>query len=323
MRGYTGQTSAVTGAFISKPISVKRGDILIFTAGTTTNYALLSEVDADNNFLEMLIRGKDGKNNVSYVVKKDCYVSFSASKPSFTVNSTHCELASVLAEPSGSYILALLEASGATWDIAKGVWLLNELELTNGEIASVISAAISPSIGTSNGGAYGENETIRTNLPCRLPASYMQGSCANIYHGCSNIEITNTVGTNKAFAVSSVSYAYSGCPKLRKELSILDVRNITSFTDFIRFDTNVESIRLKNLKANLDYSPSAKINYECMKYIIDNAANTSTITITVHPTTYGYLTGTIQPTPEVGGTTAEWQALVTAAQEKQISFASA
>lgn len=60
-----------------------------------------------------------------------------------------------------------------------------------------------------------------------------------------------------------------------------------------------------------------------LTYVIENATNTGAITITVDPTIYGYLTGTAQPAPETGGTTEEWQALVTAAQEKQISFASA
>lgn len=321
-----GQQSANASYFISNPYKVDRGDLIIGSVTAFNSVIIISEVAEDGSFIQQLLVGNGAsstKNDVLFLANKNMYVAFSASKTSFSLKHYSCALAKLVAEPSGSYISALLEASGATWDTAKGVWLLNELELTNGEIASVISAAISPSICISNGGVYGENKTIRTNLPCRLSASYMQGTCTNIYHSCSNIEITNTVGTNKVVTVSDVSYAYSDCPKLRKELSILDVRNITSFTDFIRFDTNVESIRLKNLKANLDYSPSAKINYECLKYIIDNAANTSAITITVHPTTYGYLTGITEPTEQVGGTAEEWQALVATAQEKQISFASA
>ena len=55
--------------------------------------------------------------------------------------------------------------------------------------------------------------------------------------------------------------------------------------------------------------------------MVDNAANTSAITVTVHPTTYSYLTGTAQPTEQVGGTSEQWQAIVTAASAKQITFA--
>lgn len=66
---------------------------------------------------------------------------------------------------------------------------------------------------------------------------------------------------------------------------------------------------------------SPLLSYESVQYLVDNAANTAAITVTVHPTTYSYLAGTAQPTEEVGGTTEEWQALMTAAAGKQISFA--
>lgn len=66
---------------------------------------------------------------------------------------------------------------------------------------------------------------------------------------------------------------------------------------------------------------SPLLSYESMKYLVDNARNTKAIVITINPATYSYLSGTAQPTEEVGGTTEEWQALMTAAASKQISFA--
>lgn len=76
------------------------------------------------------------------------------------------------------------------------------------------------------------------------------------------------------------------------------------------------------MKSNLSFCENSPlINYESVNYLVTNAANTSAITVTVHPTTYSYLTGTAQPSAEVGGTSEEWQALLTTAQGKQISFA--
>lgn len=66
---------------------------------------------------------------------------------------------------------------------------------------------------------------------------------------------------------------------------------------------------------------SPLLSYESVKYLVDNAANTAAITVTVNPTTYSYLAGAAQPAAEVGGTTEEWQALMTTAASKQISFA--
>lgn len=103
--------------------------------------------------------------------------------------------------------------------------------------------------------------------------------------------------------------------------NILDFRNRTSDINKYFWGSLLEDVKIKNIKVNLDISVCVKLYYKSIKYIVDNASNTSAITITVHPTTYGYLTGTIQPTEQVGGTTEEWQAIVTTATEKQITFA--
>lgn len=88
-----------------------------------------------------------------------------------------------------------------------------------------------------------------------------------------------------------------------------------------RGDSKLNRVLVDNLLTDISFKDSPLISYESLNYLVTNAANTSAITVTVHPTTYSYLAGTAQPTAEVGGTTDEWQALVTTAQAKQISFA--
>ena len=110
------------------------------------------------------------------------------------------------------------------------------------------------------------------------------------------IEDILTIATGRNM---DVEYAFNGCSALK------DVK--------IRLRTGAN--------VNISFEDSRLLSYESIKYLVDNAANTADITVTVHPTTYSYLTGTAQPTEEVGGTTEEWQALVTTAQGKQISFA--
>lgn len=117
---------------------------------------------------------------------------------------------------------------------------------------------------------------------------------------------------------------FYGCRNLR-DAGTISVSLITNFTD-----NNIRSfysciklntVFIKTLKVNISFQDSPLLSYESINYLVDNAANTAAITVTVHPTTYSYLTGTTQPTEEVGGTTEEWQTLVTTAQGKQISFA--
>lgn len=85
----------------------------------------------------------------------------------------------------------------------------------------------------------------------------------------------------------------------------------------------LELVRLKGLKGDVYFNQCSKLNYESLRYLVSNAANTTAITVTVHAATYGYLTGTIEPTEQVGGTSDEWQQIVADATAKNISFATA
>lgn len=67
---------------------------------------------------------------------------------------------------------------------------------------------------------------------------------------------------------------------------------------------------------------SSNIKYECFRYLVDNSttSSTATATVSVNATTYEYMTGETEPTEAVGGTSAQWQQLVTDGAEKGITF---
>lgn len=67
---------------------------------------------------------------------------------------------------------------------------------------------------------------------------------------------------------------------------------------------------------------SANIKYECFRYLVDNSttSSTATATVSVNATTYEYMTGETEPTEAVGGTSEQWQQLVTDGAEKGITF---
>ena len=76
----------------------------------------------------------------------------------------------------------------------------------------------------------------------------------------------------------------------------------------------LEEIRFKNIVRNFGIKDSALISLESLQYLITNAANTSPITVTVHADVYAKIQDE---------TNAEWHALLSASQEKQITFATA
>lgn len=166
------------------------------------------------------------------------------------------------------------------------------------------------------------NKNIRTNLYV-VEDNYDLWACS-IQRAFSGILIETCKIPS---FVSSFERTFYGCTKLRNIIN----------TGIISFDSTMDSTfqkcsELENVKlifavrpAKLSFEDSPKINYASIYYLIKSCAykddSSSEITIIVHPTTYAYLQGTTPPTEQVGGTTEQWQALVTAATNKKISFA--
>ena len=78
------------------------------------------------------------------------------------------------------------------------------------------------------------------------------------------------------------------------------------------------------IKKSFDVRTSPLLTFSTMQYLVTNAANTSSITVTVHPDVYAKLTGDTTNAAAAALTAeelAQWQALVTTANNKHISFA--
>lgn len=115
--------------------------------------------------------------------------------------------------------------------------------------------------------------------------------------------------------VSNVNSAFTSCRKLTKIIGVLDFSNITSNVNYTFGSCEkLNSVFIKNLKISIPFSDSPLLSLESLQYLITNAANTSTITVTVHADVYAKIQDETQ---------TEWHALITSAQEKQITFATA
>lgn len=94
--------------------------------------------------------------------------------------------------------------------------------------------------------------------------------------------------------------------------------NVVSITEesnmYLAFDkcAALEYLLLKVLKVSVSFQDSPLLSLDSLQYLVNNAANTSAITVTVHPTTYAKLTDT---------SNAQWHAVLTSAAQKQITFA--
>lgn len=223
----------------------------------------------------------------------------------------------------------MFESAGATFNDETGYYEMNELtDLTEGEIYNSYSYSIGNSgYNTLTMLGWGASP-VRTN--------FRPISCnAFSLYSCSYIETFNVIpiGYWKDFIKDyTMTWDNSLCafsanvffnaPRIRKIIGIISLQNVNSISATAYDMLRLEEIKIKRLHSDLKtFSKAPKLNYVTWRYLIDNASNTSPITITVHTTTYGYLTGTIEPTEQVGGTKEEWMQIVTDAQAKQIAFA--
>lgn len=197
----------------------------------------------------------------------------------------------------------LFEAAGAVYNPKTGLYSLSGLDdLTETQILESYVDTILQ---------VGNYPMRSTRVRTFFPIPYTQ-DLRYWYFAASNLE---SVQIRKEMSVNAYSIdAFGGyCRKLKKVLDIINVENVpnASFSIFSNSPL-VEYFRIKNLKQNAVISDCPLLTLDTVSYLVDNAANTSAITVQVNPDVYAKLTDS---------TNTEWYAVNTAAQAKQISFA--
>lgn len=102
---------------------------------------------------------------------------------------------------------------------------------------------------------------------------------------------------------------FAQCPKLREVKGVLwlqpnDEMNVHLYSALDR-SARLETIWLQGVCLNMSLKACAALRYECIAYMVEHAANTKAITITLHPDAYARIT----------------DGLIAEAAEKQITFA--
>lgn len=103
----------------------------------------------------------------------------------------------------------------------------------------------------------------------------------------------------------------TNCDKLKFVHDILETNSRKTIISLIKLPM-LEEIRIKSASYDVEINDSPFISIESLRYLIENAANTVARTVTVHPDVYAKL---------ADENNAEWHAVWTAAQARQISFA--
>lgn len=110
----------------------------------------------------------------------------------------------------------------------------------------------------------------------------------------------------------SLSYAFYGCSSLHTISGTIYLDSRVDTNNTFRGCRALETVYISYLTKSLSLSDSPLLSLASLQYLVDNATNTSAITVTVHPTVYAKLTDTAN---------AEWHKVLADAAEKNIAFA--
>lgn len=272
----------------------------------------------------------------AYQTKQDDSLETEAKTVAGAINELHADKLDVnnyFTKIGSSAMRPIYEFRGATWNEETGYYELNGLtDITEEQMLGIYCET--GSFGTSGDGPicrYCRNS--RTNLPS-LTYGILFNEKAMHPFAEGVFEVINLIpafAQNMQFdrykvqLYNNITFAQS-CHSLKEVKGAILLLYSSAGRDF-NICSSCESLR--EIRVMMDQGGSGGsfckdsplLSYESVKYLVENATVTTSITIIVHPTTYSYLTGSAQPAAEVGGTTEEWQALMTAAAGKQISFA--
>lgn len=98
-----------------------------------------------------------------------------------------------------------------------------------------------------------------------------------MYNGCSSLISAPLLDTSK---VTSMQGMFSSCARL-VNISYLDVGNVTTVTSMLSNCRSLRFCNLKNLKLSIDISATSLLEKSSLIYMIENAAPTDAITITL------------------------------------------
>lgn len=166
-----------------------------------------------------------------------------------------------------------------------GCWFLNDLgDLTTKEICAIYNERYA-SVGPNDLLVFWRNSIQKTNMcNCR----YGQAANMEITFGGAALENARLSYSNIACAPNRINSLFRGCPKLKRVVNIINAQYLTNANTVDAFYncTQLQDVRISNLKADLSFGQSERLTKESLLYMIGNCGGTATFNITLHPTVY-------------------------------------
>lgn len=218
--------------------------------------------------------------------------------------------------PSGSPLHDLFVAAGAVWDTSSKSWTVGSVTGISNRMMTRIYSLSHNVLNNSNWDSVLFNVDIPVNLPPRKApnqsTSEVNVTAISTFSG-SNFKTIYLCPESKFVRFSNCALLFYNCQQLVTIVGGMTFENRNNNAALVGC-VSLQEIRIKQLQYNVNLKDSPLLTLESFQYLVENATNTSAITVTVHADVYAKLTDPQQ---------ADWYAVNTAAQGKHISFATA
>ena len=156
--------------------------------------------------------------------------------------------------------------------------------------------------------------------------SFLGTNYLEAFTGCHNLVAVKfiTASNNPIVAISIAQNMFSQCESLKYIYGVLAFTSNVNVSGAFNFCLSLEEVRIKNLAKSLQIAQSPKLSLDSLAFMVQYAANTTAITVTVHPDVFAKLTGDADNAAAAALTDeelAQWAQVLTDALEKNITFA--
>ena len=218
--------------------------------------------------------------------------------------------------PSSSPLHDLFVAAGAVWDTSSKRWTVGSVTGISNSVMTKIYSLSHNVLTNSNWDSALYSVDIPVNLPPRKApnqfTSEISVTAISTFTG-SNFKTIYLCPASTFVRFSDCTYLFFECKQLVTIVGGMTFENKNN-NAALTGCKSLQEIRIKQLRYNVNLKDSPLLTLESFQYLVENATNTSAITVTVHADVYAKLTDPQQ---------ADWYAVNTAARGKQISFATA
>lgn len=218
--------------------------------------------------------------------------------------------------PKGNYVYG-------QWNENTGFGELYDLkDITTSQMLLIMKAGYKGEPALLVNGGY-KGLTTRANLPS-MTAQTSYIDLPSTFQYASALEVVSLpyYYTSGEFRTNKLSQTFYGCQSLRKIVTPIKMQAANAITDAFTQCGKLQIVYLQNVMASVSLKDSSGLQHESLRYLVDNAANTADIYITVHADVYASLQGTAPAYPFNGGSREEWVQLLADAAERRISFSS-